>query len=376
MKSRIIKLPFKVKKTILALGSSTKNTLCLGKGRYAYLSPLHPDLNNFPDFQEFEKDVKYFLKKGPRIIAYDMHPDYPSSRVAKQLDAKRYRLCPVQHHHAHIVSCMLENALPDQLVIGVAFDGTGLGPGDQLWGGEFLICDYRASNRRAHIKEIPLLGGEKAIGEPWRVAAAWLYQAYQEKFLNLKVDFIKSLDKNKWRVLKQMQASSVNAPLSSSMGRLFDAVAALILNRQQAHFEAELAIELEKTAAGSPLESAGYPFEMERHKTGFVLNPVPMFKQIVADLKRGEAKEKMAYRFHMTAAEMIRKTCVVLRKENRLKRVVLSGGVFQNRILLQRSGELLQEEGFTVFAHREVPAGDAGISLGQVAIADRSSLCA
>ena len=194
MKVKRIKLPFKIKKSILAFGGQTKNTLCLARGRYAYLSPVHPDPSRLEDFLAFEKDVKFFLKKKPKVLAVDLHPDYQSSLYAKDLlRTTNYELRTIQHHHAHIASCMIENGLPNQKVIGVSFDGTGLGAQSQIWGGEFLICDYRDFERKGHIKEIPLLGGERAIEEPWRLAAAWLYQIYGEKFLNLEIDFVKGL---------------------------------------------------------------------------------------------------------------------------------------------------------------------------------------
>lgn len=369
MKAKKINLPFKAKKKILALGSQTKNTLCFAEGHFAYLSPVHPDLSQLADFLEFEKHAKVFLKKKPKIIACDLHPEYQSSKFAQALSPITYNLQPIQHHHAHIASCMLEHGLANQKVIGVAFDGTGLGLDNRIWGGEFLVCDYKDFRRGAHIKEIPLLGGEKAIQEPWRLAAAWLYQAYKDKFLNLRVDFVRGLDKNAWRVLKQMVLSQLHAPLASSAGRLFDAIASLVLNKHRARFEAELAIELEKLAEGCSLKPSAYSFELSRNKDEKILNPMPVFKQVVLDLKHKEPKEKIAYRFHLTVAQMIRKTCLLLRKENNLNKVILSGGVFQNKLLLRLSSGLLCLEGFQVLTHCQLPAHDAGISPGEVAIA-------
>lgn len=371
MKAKKVNLPFEVKKSILAFGSQTKNTLCLAKGRYAYLSPVHPDLSILADFLKFEKDSKIFLKKKPKIIAIDLHPDYQSSLYAQDLlRTTNYKLRTVQHHHAHIASCMIEHGLANQKVIGVSFDGTGLGPENQLWGGEFLVCDYRDFKRKAHLKEIPLLGGEKAIQEPWRLAAAWLYQAYKDRFLNLEIDFVKGLNKNHWKLLKQMYVSGVHAPLTSSAGRLFDAAASLILNKYKAHFEAELAIELEKLAATYSLQAAAYPFDLRKFKNEYILDPLPMFRQIVLDLKRREPKEKMAYRFHLSVAQMIRSACLSLRRDYPLNKVALSGGVFQNRLLLEMSSDLLRGEGFKIFTHRQLPSSDTCISLGQVAIAN------
>jgi hydrogenase maturation protein HypF len=379
MENRKIKLPFRATKNILALGSQTKNTVCFAKDNLAYLSPVHGDLSNLKDFLEFEKDLKFFLKKKPKIIARDLHPEYQSSKYVQQLRTTNYELRTIQHHHAHIVSCMLEHGLTNQKVIGVAFDGTGLGLDNKIWGAEFLICDYKHFKRNAHLREIPLIGQEMAISEPWRLTAAWLYQIYKDKFLNLKINFVKDIDKNKWYFLKRMYLSGVNSPLASSMGRLFDAVASLVLMKYKANFEAELAIELEELATGynrpsrdyaRDRQATGSPFKINKNKDEYILDPLPMFKQIIADLKNDQAKEKIAYCFHLTVAQMIRRACLVLRKENKINKVVLSGGVFQNKLLLQLSLNLLCKEGFKTITHSELPSNDAGISLGQIAIAN------
>ncbi|MDP2918545.1 MAG: carbamoyltransferase HypF, partial [bacterium] len=233
MEAKKIKVPFKVKRTILGSGSQAKNTVCLLRGGFAYLSPVHQDLSNPDDFFSFEKDIKYFLKKKPKIIACDLHPEYQSTKYVQNSRLTTYDLQLIQHHHAHIVACMAENGSKGKKVIGVAFDGTGLGADNKLWGAEFLICDYKNFQRAAHLKEIPLLGGERAILEPWRLLAAWTGRG---------------IDKKKWQVLKKMYSVNFNSPLSSSMGRLFDAVASLILGKTKANFEAELAIELERLA--------------------------------------------------------------------------------------------------------------------------------
>ncbi len=373
MEVKKIKLPFKVKRPILAMGSQTKNTLMFARGDSLYLSPLHHDLTNPEDFLAFEKSVNFFLKEHPQIIAYDLHPEYQSTKVALALSAKTYRLIPVQHHHAHIASCMLENGLKNQKVIGVAFDGAGLGLENKIWGAEFLVCDYKKFMRCAYLREIPLLGQDRAVLEPWRLAAAWFYLIYRDKFLNLGINFTKGINKKKWRVLKNMYLSGYNSPLASSMGRLFDAVASLILAKYEARFEAELAIRLEKLAAKHRKIISGYSFKIIHNQNEYILDPVPMFKQIALSLKLGESKESIAYRFHFTVAEMIKKTCLALRKEKKINRVVLSGGVFQNNILLRLSLDLLYKDGFEVFTHQKLSSSDSSISLGQLAIANFSS---
>ena len=364
-----IRLPFKIKKPILALGSQIKNRVCFGEGSFAYLGPLHPDLSNPRDFLSFEKTIKYFLQRHPKIIAYDLHPEYASTKFALSL-APTYYLLPTQHHHAHIVSCMVENKLSNEKVIGVAFDGTGLGNDNNLWGAEFLVCNYRDFKRRAHLKEIPLLGGERAILEPARVVFAWFYSIYKDKLFNLDFAWVKKMGRDKQRVLKNMYFSGFNSPLASSMGRLFDAVGSLVLDKGKVRFEAELARELEKIALSPKPSAASYKFKIIKDNDTYILDPALMFKEIIADLKREEAKGKIAYKFHLSVAQMIKKICLILRKENKINKVVLSGGVFQNNLLLCLALDLLYKEDFKVFRHRDLSSNDSSISLGQLAVAN------
>ena len=366
-----IQLAFKINQPVLALGSHSKNTVCFAKGNWAYLSPGHADLNIPKDFLSFEKQVKYFLRGSPRIIAHDLHPEYQSSKFLGKLSSiHRAARSPIQHHHAHIASCMAENGLGNEKVIGVVFDGTGLGSDGRLWGGEFLICDYKNFKRAGHLKEIPLLGGEKAIQEPYRLAVCWLYSVYKDRFLSLKINFVKCIDKNKWRVLKQMYVSGFNSPRSSSMGRLFDAAAAIILEKCKAGFEAELAIQLEKIASKNSQGAAAYNFNIIKQKESYIIDPGIMFKQIIRDIRFKQPREKIAYGFHLTVAEMINKTCLTLRKKSKINKVFLSGGVFQNKLLLRLAAGLLYKQGFEVFTHKRLSCNDSGISLGQAAIAN------
>lgn len=377
-----IQLPFQVKEPILALGSQTKNRLCFVKGGFAYLSPIHTDLIDPADYADFKKTVKRLLKKNPKTIAYDLHPEYQATKYALSLPTTCYML-PTQHHHAHIASCMAENGLKNRKVIGVAFDGTGLGSDNKIWGAEFLICDYRDFKRKAHLKEIPLLGQERAILEPLRLVLVWLYLIYKDKFLNIDIDFMKGIDKKKWQLLKKMYLSGFNSPLASSMGRLFDAAASLILAKYNANFEAELAIKLEKLATNylacrqarlpdgqaGKLQAQSYGFRITKNKDQYILDPLPMFKHIVLDLKAKELQESIAYRFHLTVAEMIRKISLILRKESKINEVVLSGGVFQNKLLLSLTLDLLCKQDFKVVTHSVLSCNDSCISLGQAAIA-------
>jgi hydrogenase maturation protein HypF len=369
MEFKKIRLPFKTKRPILALGAQTKNTVCFAKSGFAYLSPVHPDLSNPKDFLNFERTIKFFLKKRPKIIAYDLHPEYQSTKYALSLPATRY-LLSTQHHHAHVASCMVENGLKNQKVIGVALDGTGLGTDNRLWGAEFLVCDYKNLQRIAHLREIPLLGGQKAILEPSRLALFWLYLIFKDGLFNLNLKFLKKIDKSKWQVLKNMYLSKFNSPLSSSMGRLFDAVASLVLEKYKVNFEAELAMELEKLATGYRLQATGYKFNIIKKDREYILDPAPMLKEIVSDLINKEFKESIAYRFHLTVAEMIRRMCLLLKKETGINKVILSGGVFQNNLLLTLSLDLLYKEGLQVLTHRGLSGNDSSLSLGQAAISN------
>ncbi len=353
METKKIKLPFKLKFPVLALGGQAKNTICFARDNLAYISPVRADLGILKDALAFEKEARHLLKKKPAIIALDLHPDYQSSRFALNLPAA-FRLAPIQHHHAHIAACMAENGMPNQKVIGVAFDGTGLGADGTLWGAEFLICDYHQFQRRAHLKEIPLIGGEKAILEPWRLLVAWL-------------NFPAGLDKN--GLLKKIYQSRINSPLASSMGRLFDAVGCLVLGKKTARFEAELAMELETLAQKSRLKSGGYTFKRLKTESGYILDPAPVFKKLIQDLKAKSRREDLSWRFHRGVAKMIASTCLALKKETGIKRVVLSGGVFQNKVLLKESLDLLSKSGLRVFTHQHLSCNDSCLSLGQAVIA-------
>lgn len=367
-----IKLPFKVNEPILALGGQAKNRLCFAKDNFAYLSQMHADLSNLNDFLDFEKDAKYFLKQKPGIIACDMHPEYQSTKYALNLTPNTYHLQPTQHHHAHIAACMVENGMRNQKVIGVAFDGTGFGLNNELWGGEFFICDYKNFTRKAHLKEIPLVGGEGAVLEPARLTAMWLYLIYGEKFLRFEIDFVNKLDKKRWGVLKKIYQSGVNSPMASSMGRLFDAAASLILAKYRINQEAELAMELEGLASQCRVQGAGCRVQIVKKGDGFILDPRPVFKSMVKDLENNVAKEKIAYYFHSAIAKMIVEVGVILRKESRINAVVLSGGVFQNKLLLSLAQELLAKEKFKVITHKGLSASDSSLALGQAAVANFS----
>ncbi len=387
-----IDLPFKIKKPILAVGADIKNSLCFAYRRSAFINEVINDLEIPDNFKKFQRRISLIPQRfglSPRIIAYDKHPGYFSTKYildlqkVKNINSARNsalakcrakisdgpRLIPVQHHHAHIASCMLENKLSNQRVIGVAFDGTGFGSDSTLWGAEFLVADYRDFKRAAHLRYIPLLGGKKAIYEPWRVASAWLCLAFGNNFLDLDLDFLKRINKKNWIILEKMWRQNFNSPPASSIGRLFDAIACLVLEIYRVGFEAEAAINLERLASGYKSQPRSYQFAIKKIGQVFVIDPVLTLREIIADLKNDCSKEEIAACFHLTVADMIRKTCLRIRGGTRINTVILTGGVFQNKILLKLSLGLLEKAGFHILTHKMLPCSDISISLGQAAVA-------
>ncbi|MDD4899590.1 MAG: hypothetical protein PHT31_00400 [Candidatus Omnitrophica bacterium] len=361
MKLKKIPLPFAADKAVLGFGAQTKNTLCFARGRAAFLATAHNDLSDPDDLTVFEKEARYFLRQKPKIIAYDLHPDYQSSKFALSLGRGSYSFFAVQHHHAHIAACMAENGLTNRKIIGVAFDGTGLGSDNSIWGSEFLICNYGNYQRKAHLKEIPLLGGEKAVLEPWRLVCAW------DNCAVLPAQYQKQC-----RILRKLMQQRLNTPSASSMGRLFDAAGCLILKKYQVAEEAELPIELERAASCYAGKAAEYKFTIQKKQGQYIIDPTAIFRQILEDLEKRKPKDEIAFRFHCTIAQMIAKTCLKLRKESEIDQVALSGGVFQNKLLLGLTLELLCKLKFKAITHQSLSSSDVSISLGQVAVAAHS----
>ncbi len=371
MKTTIVKLPFAVRKPILALGSQAKNTVCFAHGRTAILSPVHADLDGLADFLGFERQVKKFLLQHPAVIAYDAHPEYRSTQYLQQLGGRRFKAIAVQHHHAHVASCMAENNISGSKVIGVVFDGTGWGLDNTGWGAEFLVCrGYRSFARQAHLRNIPLIGASAAIREPARLAAAWLSAAYGEKFRQLKIPLVRRIPRGRWMLWQKMSESGFNSPLVSSMGRLFDAVASIVLAQSQARFEAALAVTLQKVAESYRGLGKAYRFAVKEDNGAQIIDPAPMVIDIVQAIGRGAYPAEIAFRFHVTVAEMIHKTCCSIQKLTGINKVALSGGVFQNSLLLSLTLNLLYRENFKVITHRRLPCNDACVSLGQAAVAN------
>ncbi|MGB9629723.1 MAG: carbamoyltransferase HypF, partial [Thermodesulfobacteriota bacterium] len=361
-----IKLSFSLE-MILACGGELKNTFCLTRGQYAFLSHHIGDLENLETLTSFEEGIEHFKRLfniEPKAIAYDLHPDYLSTKYALSLpDLPKMG---IQHHHAHIVSCMAENRIEGD-VIGVACDGTGFGTDGTIWGGEFLKVNLHEFSRLAHLKKIPMPGSFMAIKEPWRMAMAYLNDAFGEEIWDLKIDLIKRIDLKKWEILKRMIEKGLNTPLTSSMGRLFDAISSLLSIRDEVNYEGQAAIELEMILETDEKES--YPFHIGEDKSPMVIDLKEMIRSIVKDLTKGNLPSKISGGFHRTISRLIIETCQIIRSREGMNRVVLSGGVFQNMSLLKTTVEGLEESGFEVFNHHFVPTNDGGISLGQAVIA-------
>ena len=341
---------------ILACGGDLKSTFCLTKGRLALLSQHLGDLDNAPTMEHYRNTVDHFCRffaVEPEIIAHDLHPDYHSTRFALTLDGPKIA---VQHHHAHIASCMAENHLAGP-VIGVALDGTGYGTDGRIWGGEFLIADYSDFRRAAHLAYVPLPGGDAAVRRPGRMALSYLVHS------SLITHHSSLLPKEEAYAVKVQIERGLNAPLTSSMGRLFDAVSALLGICSEVTYEGQAAIELEARADG-PTDRT-YDFDMLEDQ----IDVRPMIRQIVEETRRGTPVGEISSTFHSTIAEMVARVCRSIRDETGLNQVALSGGVFQNVLLLGMTLERLKASGFQVFRHSAVPTNDGGISLGQAAVA-------
>jgi hydrogenase maturation protein HypF len=357
---------------LLATGPELKNTFCLTRGQYAFISHHIGDLENYETLKAFEEGIHHYqrlFRIEPQAIAYDLHPDYLATRYAlKRSQDESLPSIGVQHHHAHLASCLADNQHPgDRPVIGLCLDGTGYGQDGAIWGSEILLGGYRDYQRLFHLAYIALPGGDLAVREPWRTALSHLEQAGLSWDPDLHpVKHAQALSKPGWDLLdlihKQID-NQVNAPPTSSMGRLFDAVAALIGVRQIVNYEAQAAIELEYLVDQD--EAWSYPIEIRDQ----VLDPAPLLEALVSDLRAGVKPSILAARFHNSIAEIMRRTSIQIRSETGINEVALSGGVWQNMTLLKKSVGLLRKDSFNVYLHHQVPTNDGGIALGQAAIA-------
>ncbi len=357
---------------VLACGAELKNTFCLAKGEHAVVSHHIGDLENVATLRSFTEGIEHFRRLfdiDPQVVAYDLHPEYLSTKYALDLDG--VDLTGVQHHHAHVASCLADNG-EDGPVIGVAFDGTGYGPDGTIWGGEFLVADLAGFRRAGHLAPVPMPGGAAAIRQPWRMAAAYLDAAFPGDAPGLDVA---RRNERQWTGVLDMARKGVNAPLTSSAGRLFDAVSALLGVRDVINYEGQAAVELEQMAG--PGQEGGYratvTYEAGAGGAGldepFRVAGADLVRQAAEDLAAGTDRAVIAGRFHRGVSGLIEQGCEPARERHGLETVALSGGVFQNLTLLRQAVAGLEGQGFRVLVHSRVPCNDGGISLGQAVVA-------
>ena len=352
---------------ILACGAELKNTFCLTKEQHAFLSQHIGDLENYETlvfFQETLARMKELFRIEPRAVAYDLHPTYLSTKLA--LELRGLEKIGVQHHHAHVASCMAENGVTGK-VIGVAFDGTGFGTDGKIWGGEILVADFAGFERRAHLRYIPLAGGDAAVREPWRLGLSYLMDTFGAQAASMDLPLYREVPSVKVRAVRAMIERGINTVETSACGRLFDAVASIAGLRHQVTFEAQAAIELEMSATAGVEER--YPFEILDGDV-WQIDMRPAIERIVRDVLAGRPVGFIAAAFHNTVAAVVVEACRRVRAAERLERVCLTGGTFQNLYLLERAVAGLRSNGFEVFLHAKVPPNDGGISLGQAVIAN------
>jgi hydrogenase maturation protein HypF len=371
-----VRLPFESRR-ILAVGPELKNTFCLARDDFAFLSQHIGDMENLETLEHFEASIglfKHLFRVEPELVAYDLHPEYFATKYAlseAQDAAVPVPRIPIQHHEAHIAACLVDNGHPPEAgpVIGVAWDGTGLGHDGHIWGGEFLVGDYQGFRRAAHLEYLPMPGGEAAIRNPWRLAVGYL------QALAGRTPVLPGIDPQEMDIVRQQVARGLNTPLTSAAGRLFDAVAALAGVRQAVTYEAQAAIELEmlatdwaahQTSDGNP---AAYPFDMEQAEGQTVIRLRRLLEAVEEDRAHGVSAGEIGWRFHRTLAELLVTVCQRIAGKGGPRTVALSGGCFQNRLLLALAVPQLEQAGFEVLLHQQVPCNDGGVSLGQVALA-------
>ncbi|MFN6525550.1 carbamoyltransferase HypF [Nostoc sp. ChiSLP03a] len=368
---------------ILAMGSELKNIFCLLREREAILSQHLGDLENAAVFNAYQENLNLYLnlfEHQPEVIAIDKHPEYLSSKLGKELaDTNKIKIYPIQHHHAHIAACMAENgiSLDSSPILGIALDGLGYGDDSTLWGGEFLLADYRNFKRLATFKPVAMIGGEQAIYQPWRntyaqLVAANLWNDCEQKYPDLEI--VKFLKNKPLQLLNQLIEKRINSPPASSVGRLFDAVAAAIgIYREECSYEGQAAIAMEAIVDVSSLnndkETLIYPFNFSFSDSIYCIDQRPMWQALLNDLQQQIPQPVIATKFHQGLANAIVEMVQHLSQENLINQVALTGGVFQNCILLEQVTKRLQTLGIKVLTHSLVPANDGGLSLGQAVIA-------
>lgn len=379
-------------KNILACGSNMKNTFSISRDNYIFLSHHIGDLENLETILHYERNIKHFsdmFSFKPDYVTCDLHPDYASTNYAKKLNLKPIL---IQHHHAHIASCILENDLQGK-VIGVAYDGTGLGTDNKIWGGEFLVCDLSSFKRVAHLDYLPMSGGDKSINEPWRLGTSYVLKTLKKlsthefSLSEDHISMIKNLFGENSRTLIKLLEKNINCIETSSMGRLFDAAASIILGKSHISYEGEASIELEAIIHGS--SSDYYPYKIIKdieaqtsanylngnlevdlcaNSTSYIIEPYNIINGILNDKYKQVSPELMSIKFHNSIIKLTVDTCKLIRDNVNINTVALSGGVFQNSYLLKNLLQELNIENFFVYSNKLIPSNDGGISIGQLAI--------
>nr|WP_026038384.1 carbamoyltransferase HypF [Clostridium arbusti] len=358
---------------ILACGSNMKNTFCIAKENFIFLSQHNGNLENVETIEHYKNNIEHFkniFNFTPKYIACDMHPNYISSEYAYRSSLPRIE---VQHHHAHIVSCLAENNI-DRKVIGIAYDGTGYGVDGRIWGGEFLLCDNKEFTRLGHLNYVKMPGGEMAVKEPWRMAVSHIYNTFKSSKYNelntnkqLREILIKLYGNKAINIIAMIEAD-INCPETSSMGRFFDAAASLIGIRDSVTYEGQAAIELE--AVASQKSSDFYDYDVVK-ENGYIVKTEKIIMGIIKDKLLDEQDNVISDKFHNTIVNFSKDICKLIRKDTDVNEIALSGGVFQNYYLLENLKDELKNEGFIVYINKLIPANDGGVALGQIVIANK-----
>jgi hydrogenase maturation protein HypF len=368
-----IHLPYQSKQ-ILACGAELKNTFCLTRDNHAFVSQHIGDMENEETLEHFTHTVELYKKLfriEPEVIVCDLHPEYLPSKYAAGIAAEQgLPLVPVQHHHAHIVSCMAENGV-ETPVIGVAFDGVGYGTDGAIWGGEFLVADWRSFRRAGQFEYVPMPGGAAAIKKPYRMALGYLYSLLGPD-VSLEGLPLAKLNPGETAIIRQQIQKRINCPLTSSAGRLFDAVAAFASLSHEVSYEAEAAVSLEMRAPDrfTKTRIQTYPYSFDEQNGVTIVKLAELFSGIVEDVRDKAAVSAISLKLHYTVAQITVEMCRKISLQTGIKQVALSGGVFQNRLLLKLTSDGLKRAGFQVLTHHLVPCNDGGLSLGQAVVAN------
>lgn len=360
----------RIEAQVLAVGGELKNTISIYKNGYIITSQFLGDLDDYKNFGYFQETISHLRRLfsfNPEVVISDLHPDFQSTRFARSLKIPHYQ---IQHHFAHVLAPLIEHKLPpEEKVLGISFDGFGYGEDGQAWGGEFLIADYSSYQRYAHLDYLPLPGGDAATREPWRMAVAYLKKAFGPEFP--VINPLKVIPKTRLKAVIKMIDNRINSPLTSSVGRLFDAVSFICgLAPQRIEFEAEAPSLLEAAASfASARTERGYDFSIDKSSLPYHLDFTQTIRQIIKDLEQKIDLGTISLKFHITLARSIVEVAEIARKEKNINRVVLAGGVFLNRVLTEKAEKLLQQKGFEVLRPVYYSPNDESLSLGQIAYA-------